>query len=1065
MPSVQVYQLVNDISIDLYEKYLPRFLLNDDDDKPKPQNKRRKLDTKIFYDNQKSPQIKKHIMEPLIVLIIRFLRSIKISPTFQEDMARISQILFDRFIYVVLTSSSMVYSALSLHYTLVELSYDYWKKLSVTEFSPIYNDILDNISIEDPTVVLYLNKVRLQHIHNMLKTMKSTNYNQFYWDQDTDNITKKLSDVIFTLLFPKNLKVTWSGKMIDLNEDNFPIANSMLIIGEWLNIICIGTVCIQALSSAEFFEIKPLRDNFLENFLQELGILFKSVYEDFEVKKSENAKKDALTISLISLNEEKRTPSELHNFIKKCFEPTANLKSIKKIPINDKYIQRISRLITLLHLFPMEYFEKREINILITLSLLIDRFIFQAHLQKYQETVNILKCSVICRNLVRKFMSAPIKQDDILPIHEEHKEITKHYEGVLQVTIQSTIIMSRYMLSKYRENPSLNLDYLRKIVKMFTGALDRSTTLINLKFEAIVSYKFIWKFVAEFMKLGYESFESHKNLSQRDHEILEPFLDLQVAAERFSENLLTNFLDNSLKKIQESDDIEIKRNCHNSLTNLDYTLKAYWISSKFYRLSNTLKSIDQASTLISLAPKFFALTIPLLQVSPTNVMNNGVKKNVLQLDENFGTLISQLSIEKYGGLSNIILEKLEQISIYKANNLNAKEKKFIIHFIDIFIRYSTHAQLLKLQVNLSDIIYGMICLADSVDNMFSALQILQIFSFLIANQALSFRPNEIGLILSAVITLTSSNVHFGIKIQDYKDLFEAVCQLLLKTLINRREILSSTIASFVIIIQSMLHCFKSRKFSTMNSELHNRRYNTIWDANYNNNIPLPVESATSFSRLLETISPFTKHVHNIIAEYLNVQIEGFIEPRIKESLKPGIYSLLDLCGDFERDMIMVSLDHVGKSLFKTLWVEYVKLNMPIPSVEEVNKWNQARVLEYLRSKRVESNLDIEDQKVAGSALLDSTLEELMQIGLKRGQAKDLEIGKEHYQWILELIYEMAKIYHSRSDRSIAFKEKELRVINLEDNSSNDGVLEYVIVTTATATARWYNRIKRAIKPK
>lgn len=181
MPSVQAYQLVQDISIDLYEKYLPRFLSNDDnDDKSKPPNKRRKLDLKGCYDN-KSP-VRKHIMEPLITFINRFLRSIKIAPTFKDDMAKISQTLFDRFVYVILTSplseisnnnrnnsnfngssnnneptkASLVYSALSLHYTLIELSYDYWKKLSVTEFSPIYNDILDNISVEHPAVMLYL---------------------------------------------------------------------------------------------------------------------------------------------------------------------------------------------------------------------------------------------------------------------------------------------------------------------------------------------------------------------------------------------------------------------------------------------------------------------------------------------------------------------------------------------------------------------------------------------------------------------------------------------------------------------------------------------------------------------------------------------------------------------------------------------------------------------------------------------------------------------------------------------------------------------------------------------
>jgi hypothetical protein len=67
--------------------------------------------------------------------------------------------------------------------------------------------------------------------------------------------------------------------------------------------------------------------------------------------------------------------------------------------------------------------------------------------------------------------------------------------------------------------------------------------------------------------------------------------------------------------------------------------------------------------------------------------------------------------------------------------------------------------------------------------------------------------------------------------------------------------------------------------------------------------------------------------------------------------------------------------------------------------------------------------------------------------------EDLDIGKEHYQWTLEFINEMAKIYPLEADRSYAFKNKirelfqnDLRVVQLEDNSSNDGVLECNVFT-------------------
>ncbi|CAG8495685.1 11059_t:CDS:2, partial [Paraglomus brasilianum] len=62
--------------------------------------------------------------------------------------------------------------------------------------------------------------------------------------------------------------------------------------------------------------------------------------------------------------------------------------------------------------------------------------------------------------------------------------------------------------------------------------------------------------------------------------------------------------------------------------------------------------------------------------------------------------------------------------------------------------------------------------------------------------------------------------------------------------------------------------------------------------------------------------------------------------------------------------------------------------------------------------------------------------------------EDLKMRREHYQWTLDIIHGMAELYHSESDRSKVFREKirelfgeELRIIHLEDNSSNDGVLE------------------------
>ncbi|CAG8502590.1 2574_t:CDS:10 [Acaulospora morrowiae] len=1058
----QAYEIIAHISKELYEKYLPTFLSRADESKVP--NKRRKLDDNGYND----PSMNTHIMEPLISFIVRFLRALKITPTFKDEIDKIFQSLFDRLIYPVLTTeirgknksmiAGMVYAALNLHHTLVDVSPDYWRKLSASEFAPIYNSVVDNISLKYPKVELYLNKVRLQHIYRTLTIMRSPHYDKNNMTQDAECISQKLSAVISTLVLPGSRQISWSGRLVDLNNENFAVANSALILGEWLDIICaicqekelnliirflirginiikrsdnkvsIGTVCAQVLSTAEFFEIIPLRESFLKIFLEELGVIFKSVYEESGVKDSEEAKKEAHNIAKISFKEDQRALPELYNYVANCFDASTN-HSKKKVLINIKSILKINKIISLLHLFPLEYFEKPEVNVLVTLALLIDKFVSLSHFQKASEIATILKCSILCRSLVRNYISLGIKQDDIVGKDQyfilcwiqsifdytnsikkvmalsQREQVLKHYDNILQLTTQSTIILTRYMISRYRDDDSLNLNYLTRITKTFTGALDRSLNAIESNFDNILTYKFLWVFVADFLKFGYESLEqplkSLKNgYRERDQEILEPFISLHRAVERSSVAIFENFLDNSTQRLQESENIDMKRKVLRHFTHLNSILKAYCVSCKFYKLDETFKerAVTQAHKLISLIPKFFVIITSLLRVPSTDeeleerpladreevkrctellsicmdfilsteiyvgsqlsfdiisfsweimaILYEEDSKSELtkELDLTFGSFFSQLSTMKYDECAISIIKKLKCQSFYEMKNSNSRERKFVIHLLDNFLRNSTTAQLRSLHKELQDVIIGLGSLAESIDNIYDGIHILNTISFLVSHQALSLRSSDLGSILSAVLSLTSSNNQFQSEDQDYQNLFEEVCNLLIKILVNRREILSSTIATFVVIVQSMFHCFKSRGevFANVkqskNEQYQIRRYTTIWDARLKN--PLSAESARLFSRLLEMISskdimrkqhkkpllnrPFAKHVHNLIAEYLKVQTEGFLDSNTKESLRPGIFSLLDLCGEHERNMIMVSLDHAKKSSFRTLWAEYNK---------------------------------------------------------------------------------------------------------------------------------------------
>jgi hypothetical protein len=178
--------------------------------------------------------------------------------------------------------------------------------------------------------------------------------------------------------------------------------------------------------------------------------------------------------------------------------------------------------------------------------------------------------------------------------------------------------------------------------------------------------------------------------------------------------------------------------------------------------------------------------------------------------------------------------------------------------------------------------------------------------------------------------------------QEFKELFEEICYLLSDILVHRREQLYHTIPTFIFIIQNMFHCFKKTQksfknnFKEMQQKEHQGRYILRWETRIKD--PLSIESAKIFSRLLTTIShgkksnkssisnkAFVKHIPSLLSEYIYIQTKNnFLEANIRDTLKIGIYSLLKLCGQFERDMIMVNLDVVGKNLFKNLWIDYNK---------------------------------------------------------------------------------------------------------------------------------------------
>ena len=69
----------------------------------------------------------------------------------------------------------------------------------------------------------------------------------------------------------------------------------------------------------------------------------------------------------------------------------------------------------------------------------------------------------------------------------------------------------------------------------------------------------------------------------------------------------------------------------------------------------------------------------------------------------------------------------------------------------------------------------------------------------------------------------------------------------------------------------------------------------------------------------------SKHIPWFMMEYVALQAEYpelVIDESVQKALAPGLYSLFNILGTFEREMCMGALDGTGRGIFKSLWEEW-----------------------------------------------------------------------------------------------------------------------------------------------
>ncbi|KAL6080652.1 rRNA primary transcript metabolism protein [Balamuthia mandrillaris] len=138
----------------------------------------------------------------------------------------------------------------------------------------------------------------------------------------------------------------------------------------------------------------------------------------------------------------------------------------------------------------------------------------------------------------------------------------------------------------------------------------------------------------------------------------------------------------------------------------------------------------------------------------------------------------------------------------------------------------------------------------------------------------------------------------------------------------------SIFLAFYHLLRSCLSLRTTETIQCMPSFLSNIRYMMALIFRYAESDPERTDHVENMARLLEELAKhskaFNKYTGFLLSHYIEL-VENYALPSIvKQALMPGIYSLLDVCGEFELKQVHIVQSLTGKAIFKKLYEEYSK---------------------------------------------------------------------------------------------------------------------------------------------
>ncbi|KAF9421925.1 hypothetical protein BGZ94_008714 [Podila epigama] len=418
--------------------------------------KKRKLNSGKSKDEDMEKESTIESSELVIAIFIQFLKGLRITTNQEKQLNQAFNTLYDHFLkhtFENLDNSTSYQSrrltpALRLHYSLCKASTQYWKNgMSMRFVTKNLMKTFKSKSNWSDATILSMNRVVLQHAHLTLCTAEIFDRKLAENCQELVRFTMKTSRLKRLLDDQSRLTAPWDGQLEHATGSAFLVASWQIQVNDWLDIVCrfgttehmeliaeviavqfnilvdkstAGSITIHKLNqillrSANFYEVPNFRPIFAQRILHGLANAISSLGEsDLESQLASTiasfTETDPSTKGSSALVTPKATIADALQILNKVIQQlpkTATTGSSKKKSSKvsmtqsadtEKQGSKLLSLLSIMHLLPLEYFEKFERNVILITMVALDY-----HIQRYL-TADRTGCS--CLLLERRISNA-----------------------------------------------------------------------------------------------------------------------------------------------------------------------------------------------------------------------------------------------------------------------------------------------------------------------------------------------------------------------------------------------------------------------------------------------------------------------------------------------------------------------------------------------------------------------------------------------------------------------------------------------------------------------------------